>query len=360
MESVQRYLKASTHQDIRGPTVVQTWRTLVVSRLTQRRGLFFVAFTIAAFLCDNRPISDAQEQRTKIRISNAALNFTSLPLLAAKEWKIFDANGFDVEIIVMSSIVAAPALLRGDIDYVSGVGPASISATLSGLPSKAVWMSSSKTLYWLMTNQKYKNIAELKGKKIGVTGLGGTPHVAFSMALDKLGAPSKDFAMVSLPGNRLLESLQQGVIDAAVLAPPLMFEARKKGFSRLIDIGSLVEMPAGGLTTLVETIQKRPVEVKRVARSLQLAKEEIRKSKNKTVELIVRVLKMERETASDTYDAFITTLSPTGIPSREGMDNLIKAVQSQGRFADRTIRFDVVADDRLATEVAKEMGLKVD
>ncbi len=119
-------------------------------------------------------------------------------------------------------------------------------------------------------------------------------------------------------------------------------------------------MPAGGLTTLVETIQKRPVEVKRVARSLQLAKEEIRKSKNKTVELIVRVLKMERETASDTYDAFITTLSPTGIPSREGMDNLIKAVQSQGRFADRTIRFDVVADDRLATEVAKEMGLKVD
>jgi ABC-type nitrate/sulfonate/bicarbonate transport system substrate-binding protein len=178
-------------------------RKVVRNVTIQRRGLFFPVFAITGLLCVSFAISYAQDQRTKIRISNAALNFTSLPLLAAKEWSIFKANGFDVEVIVMSSIVAAPALLRGDIDYVSGVGPASISATLSGLPSRAVWMSSSRTLYWLMTNPKYKKPEELKSKKIGVTGLGGTPHVAFSMALDKLGIPSKEFAMVSLPGNRI-------------------------------------------------------------------------------------------------------------------------------------------------------------
>lgn len=36
------------------------------------------------------------------------------------------------------------------------------------------------------------------------------------------------------------------------------------------------------------TIQKRPSETKRVIRSLQSAKDEIRKSKPKTVELIIR------------------------------------------------------------------------
>ncbi len=94
-------------------------------------------------------------------------------------------------------------------------------------------------------------------------------------------------------------------------------------------------------------------------RSLQMAKDEIRKSKPKTVELIVRLLKMDKEAASETYDQFLTTLSPTGIPSRIGMETLVKAVQSQGRFIDRKVSFNEIADDRLATEVAKEMSYKI-
>jgi hypothetical protein len=96
-----------------------------------------------------------------------------------------------------------------------------------------------------------------------------------------------------------------------------------------------------------------------VIRSLQVAKDEIRKSKPKTVDLIVRLLKMDREAAGETYDQFLTTLNPNGIPSRIGMDTLVKSVQSQGRFVDRKVSFNEIADDRLATEVAKEMGYKI-
>ena len=94
-------------------------------------------------------------------------------------------------------------------------------------------------------------------------------------------------------------------------------------------------------------------------RSLQFAKDEIRKSKAKTVDLIIRILKMDKEAASATYDEFLTTLSPTGIPSRTGMEILVKAIQSQGRFVDRKVSFNDIADDRLATEVAKELGYKM-
>jgi hypothetical protein len=118
----------------------------------------------------------------------------------------------------------------------------------------------------------------------------------------------------------------------------------------------MVEMPGGGLTAMIKTIQSKPAEAKKVIHSLQLAKDEIRKSKPKTVELIMRLLKMDKETASETYDTFLTTLSPTGIPNRTGMNNLIRSLQTQGRFSDRKIAFTDVADDRLATEVAKEMG----
>jgi ABC-type nitrate/sulfonate/bicarbonate transport system substrate-binding protein len=303
----------------------------------------------------------AQERRVKTRISNAAFTITALPLLAARDWGTFAANGLDVEIILMNSALVPPALVQGDIDYQAGVGPASVNATLSGFPTRAIWFSSDKISYWLMARPQYKTLESLKGKKIAISGLGGTIHVAYLMSLEKLGMSPKDHVLVSIPGQQiqLLISLESGYVDAAILSPPVTFGAQKKGYNKLLDIGAMVEMAGGGLTALAKTIQERPAETKRVIRSLQMAKDEIRKSKAKTVDLIVRVLRMDKEAASETYDQFLTTLSPTGIPSRTGIEILVKAIQSQGRHTDRKVAFSDIADDRLATEVAKEMGYKI-
>jgi ABC-type nitrate/sulfonate/bicarbonate transport system substrate-binding protein len=212
-----------------------------------------------------------------------------------------------------------------------------------------------------MAKPQFKTLDSLKTKKISITGLGGTVHVAFNMALEKLGVNPKDFVLVSIGGQQIqqLISLESGYVDAALLSPPVTFGAIKKGFNKVLDVGAMVEMPGGGLTALIKTIQERPTETKRVIRSLQQAKEEIRKSKPKTLDLIVKLLKMDREAASETYDQFLTTLSPTGVPTRVGMDILVKSVQSQGRHVDRKVTFNEIADDRLATEVTREMGYKI-
>jgi len=301
----------------------------------------------------------SQERRAKVRISNAGFTITALPLLAAKDWGVFGANGLDVELIVMSPTIAAAALAQGDVDYVAGVGPASVAATLSGLASRAIWFSSDRISYWLQTLSQYKTLQDLRGKKIALSGgVGGTNHVALSIALEKSGANPKDYVMVGIPGQQLqvLYSLESGFVEAALLSPPHTFGAAKKGFQKLLDVGAMVEMPGGGLTTMIKTIQSRPAEVKRVIHALQVAKDEVRKSKPKTVELIMRLLKMDKEAASDTYDAFQTTLSPNGVPNRAGIDNLVRSLQAQGRFTDRKVAFPEVADDRPATEVAKELG----
>lgn len=303
-----------------------------------------------------------QEKRAKIRISNAGFTITALPLLAAKDWGTFGANGLDVELIVMSPSIAAAALAQGDIDYVAGVGPASVAATLSGLPSRAIWFSSDRISYWLQSAPQYKTLQDLRGKKIAISGgAGGTNHVALVIALEKSGANPKDYVMVGIPGQQaqVLYSLESGFVEAALLSPPHIFSAAKKGFNKLMDVGAMVEMPGGGLTTLIKTIQSRPAEVKRVIRALQAAKDEVRKSKPKTVELIMRLLKMDQQAASETYDAFQTTLNQSGVPDRAGIDNLVRSLQAQGRFTDRKVAFNEVADDRLATEVAKELGYKV-
>jgi len=303
----------------------------------------------------------AQERRTKLRISNAGFTITALPLLAAKDWRIFEANNLDMEVILMQSALVPAALTQGDIDFQAGVGPASVNATLSGFQTRAIWFSSDRISYWLMTKPQFKTVESLKGKKVAVTGLGGTVHVAFNMAVEKAGANPKDFVLVSIAGQQIqqLISLESGYVDAAVLSPPVTFGAQKKGFNKLLDVGAMVEMPGGGLTALVKTIQERPADTKRVIRSLQMAKEEVRKNKPRSLDLIVKLLKMDREAASETYDQFLTTLSPSGVPTRVGMDILVKSIQSQGRHTDKKVAFTDIADDRLATEVAREMGYKV-
>lgn len=212
----------------------------------------------------------------------------------------------------------------------------------------------------MIANPKFKNVPELRGKKIGVTGsLGATNHVSLVIALEKLGLVPRDFNILALPPTEMVRSLESGFIDAASLNPPAMFFAEKKGFNNILDIGSLVEMPGGGLTALTKAIKDKPDEVKRVILALQTAKDIIQKSKEKSVELMMRILKMDKEIANDTYELFLRTLSKSGIPTRAGMENLLKSIQARGRFVDKKPAFSDLADDRLAKEVAKQLGYKL-
>ncbi len=128
----------------------------------------------------------AQETKKKIRIANSAMSVTSLPLIAARDWKIFHEQGLDAEIILMSPALTVPAMISGEIDYFAGVGPGVVSASLSGMPFRAVWVSSDRVSYSLVANPKFKTVQDLKGKKIGVTGsLGATNHVSLGHCAGK-------------------------------------------------------------------------------------------------------------------------------------------------------------------------------
>jgi hypothetical protein len=93
--------------------------------------LLSVIVVLAFALIDSRP-TYAQERPAKLRISNAGFTITALPLLAAKDWGLFTANGLGMEVILMQSALVPAALTQGDIDYQAGVGPASVNATMTG------------------------------------------------------------------------------------------------------------------------------------------------------------------------------------------------------------------------------------
>lgn len=302
----------------------------------------------------------AQEARAKIRISYPNISICCLALFAAQQWKIFEHNGLDVEIIQMRSQAANSALASGDIHYVAGVGPNSVAATLRGLPSKAVWFASESLIYTVLARPEFKSLKELRGKRIGLTGLGGTSDVALRIALEAVGENPKDFVIVALGAPQLLGGLESGAIEAAQLNSPLNYHAKKKGFRPLLEIDRYVQMPLGGLTASNASIQNRTAELKRVIRSLQTAKRTLLQAKEKSLDLIVRTIRVDRDVAEEMFADNLRSAAGNGVPSREGMEQIVKALQMLGQFSGRKIAMDEIADTRLAREVAKELGYKVD
>ena len=301
----------------------------------------------------------AQEPLKKVRIAYPDNTICCLPLIAALQWKIFETNGLQAEIIQIRSQIAYPALSSGEVQYVAGVGPASVSATLRGMPSRAVWFATEELIYSLMARPEFQNVKDLRNKKIGLTGIGGTSHVSLQVALEAVGENPKNFVYIGLGGSQQLPALEAGTIEAALLSPPALYFAKKRGFRDLLDVGSRVKMPLGGLTVMVSTLRNRADQLKRVIKSLQSAKQEILKSREKSVALTSSFLKLDRDVAEDTYVVYRKTVSGNGVPTHEGIDQIVKSLQAAGQFTDRKVTFDEVADDRIAKEVAKELGYKV-
>ena len=300
------------------------------------------------------------QEKPKIRIAIPSASICCLHLFAAQQWKTFEENGLDVEIIQMRPQVANAAMIAGEIHYFAGVGPNSVAATLRGMASRAVWFASDQLIYSLIARPEIKTLRELRSKRLGVGGLGDTTEVSLRVGLEAAGENPKDFVILGVGNANLMSALESGSIDAALLNPPLLYYAKKKGFRDLLDIGAHVKMPLGGLTTLVSTIQNRPAEMRRLMRAMQLAKRNLLQSKERGIDLMIRYLKVNRETAEDTYADYQKTVSGNGVPSREGIEQIVKSLQLLGQFSGRKIAFDEVADARIAREVAKELGYKVD
>jgi ABC-type nitrate/sulfonate/bicarbonate transport system substrate-binding protein len=210
-----------------------------------------------------------------------------------------------------------------------------------------------------MARPEIASLRDLRGKKIGVTGLGGTSHVALQIALEAAGENPKNFVYVVLGPPQQLPALETGTVDAAMFSPPFDFYAKRKKFREVLDVGSKVKMPLGGLTTMLSSVRNRPDEVRRVLRSMQLAKQEVLRSKEKATALILKYLQVDKDAAEETYAALKKTVSGSGVPTHEGMDLIMKSLQAAGQFTDRKVAFDEIADDRIAREVARELGYKI-
>jgi ABC-type nitrate/sulfonate/bicarbonate transport system substrate-binding protein len=89
----------------------------------------------------------------------------------------FTEEGVDVELIQVNPRLGATAVLNGDIDLTTTFG-STLRGILGGFPLKFVAVSVRKSEHFLIARPEFKDLRELKGKRLAVSTLFGSDQRA--------------------------------------------------------------------------------------------------------------------------------------------------------------------------------------
>jgi NitT/TauT family transport system substrate-binding protein len=157
---------------------------------------------------------------------------SSEPLFGAAAG-IFRRNGLDVKVTVLNgggAIIAAIAGGSLEAGFSNAVSAAQ--AVERGIPIIVLTPAAeypaekSDTLLVKARGSKLKTAAELNGKTVAVTTLGGGLQASARLWIDKNGGDSKSIHFLELPFTEMAAALKAGRIDAAMLSEPVLSQSR--------------------------------------------------------------------------------------------------------------------------------------
>src|SRR6185436_1227322 len=243
-----------------------------------------------------------------------------LPMMVGAERGFYKREGLDMELIfVRGASTAVQALLANQIQFIFSVGP-QMPAVWEGNDIMLLAQQVGRPTFSLVVTPDIQKIADLRGKKIGVTFGGST--AAGTKALLELNKinPDKDVEYISLPGNEpKIAAMKQGIISAALLAPPADYLAMKAGMKRLLSLADVFKDTAfTGLAATARTIKENPQMVKRMVRAIVRSVIHTRDNPEDALQVAMKRLGMERDAAQDAYQMIREALVP--VPTEKGVE----------------------------------------
>jgi NitT/TauT family transport system substrate-binding protein len=245
-------------------------KNFVISRRTFASAAAFAAASVAA------PSLWAQSKLEKTKISIAVggkAAFYYLPLTISEQLGYFKAEGLEVEISDFAGgSRALQALIGGSADIVSGAYEHTINMQAKNQAIEAiVLMGRAPQIAMGVSNKtmpKYRSVADLHGKKIGVSAPGSSTNMVANLVLSRVGLHPGDVSFVGVgTAAGALTALRSGQIDAISNTDPVMTMLEQKGDVKIISDTRTLKgtlevfggpMPAACLYTHSDFVQKNP------------------------------------------------------------------------------------------------------
>jgi NitT/TauT family transport system substrate-binding protein len=293
----------------------------------------------------------------KIRIGFPDLAAPFVPLAIADKRGFFQEERMQAEFIRINPAIALQALVSGEIDYYTVLGPG-VAAAIRGVPVKVVaaYVPISPTA--LVSRSEIKSVLELKGKTIGVNAYGGALEGMARLMLRHFSIdPDKEIKFLATgPIDSRFGAMKQGLIHATLGSPPIDFLGKKLGFVVLARAHELFSFPVSGLIASAKKIKERPDEIKRAIKAGIKANRYIRQNRDGTVPVMMEWLMIDREMAVATYDSSVRTYSDDLSLPDGGLRLLIDEAKRVTKV-NREVSLSEVTDLSILREAQKELGM---
>ena len=317
--------------------------TCSLCRLLARILLIILAFPIKIGLA---------AQLAEVRIGSSDISLSNVSTFYARDRGLFEKEGLDAKLILVKTEAALAAQSAGDLDYTT-FSTSVIDAAAKGIPARLVAVTVKQPAVGLVVHKGIENVADLKGRKVGVSSFGGLLHVAALYVLKYYGLSSKTVTILATgPGTLGIAALKTGSIDAAFLPAPYDMRMAREGFTLLLDVGTLYQLPFGGISATPAKIRDKPGEVERVIRAVVQAGRLIADPKNSedAMGYIMRLFKLDRTLADPFYRRLVGSLSLNGMVETDKIRLAIESAVERG-VIEKPVDPAMVADFSIARRI---------
>ena len=246
----------------------------------------------------------AKAEARTVNVAVPTLSMVVIAFTAAKEKGYYQEEGLDVNLVVMRDTLGISALIGGNADFASMSG-AGFTAILGGVPLRFVFSSFFRPMFWLYAKPEFQEIKALKGKRIGVTGLGSGPDNLLRETLKRNGLEGGRDATILALGlpSTVATALRAGTVDAGTISPPFNFMVKDAGFRELVSYlkEDFVELQ-GSILTHEKILQSDPALVEKFVRGTVKGLRYARENKAGTIPILLRYMKLQEDLAGQYYD----------------------------------------------------------
>ena len=306
---------------------------------SMRRHIFSIIISLSLFLLSLAfalPSIATAAAAGKIILGYAAPGARALPFWMAQELGLFAKYGVDVEpVFIRGAPILVAGLASGDIQVGSTGGSATLAAVAGGQDLKIIATFGSRNTFDLVTQPNIKRPEDLRGKRIGLTSIGGTTWMALLLWLEHYGLDAqRDKMQLQAMGEQALtvQSLENGVVNAAILDGIYSRRIKPKGFNILGEYSELkYQFVSQALVVQKTLLQQRPDMLENLLKAEIEGLAYVLAPKNKpaVIKTLMRRMKTDATIAEEGYLDLIRGMERKPMPTVDSMVHVQRLMKLQ-------------------------------
>ena len=311
-----------------------------------RRTFATASALVAAAIAMPRVYGQGKPEKSRIAIAvGGKAAFYYLPLTLAEQLGHFKDEGLEVEIADFAGgSRALQAVVGGSADVCSGAYEHTInlqaknqffqSFVLQGRAPQIALGVSTKSM------PGYSSIADLRGRKIGVSAPGSSTNMVANLVLSRGGLKAGDVSFIGVGvAAGALTALRSGQIDAISNTDPVMTMLEQKGDIKIVSDTRTLKgtqevfggpMPAGCLYAPIDFVQKHPNTCQALANAMVRTLKWLQTAGPGDIIKTVpeSYLLGDRALYLASFDKVRESISPDGIVMADGPQTALNAIAS--------------------------------